>query len=152
MLPTAKGTYVLILQLKNAVQITIGKLGTFDFAPGWYAYVGSAFGRGGVNGRLKHHLKPITKPHWHIDYLRMAAPLQEVWYIASEQIYEHDWATQLKSMSGANVPVPRFGASDCKCETHLIAFTHMPDFDTFRELVKMPIQRHLDKLVYNKKS
>jgi len=45
-LPTEKGTYILILYLNEPAQFTIGKLGTFDFSAGWYAYVGSAFGPG----------------------------------------------------------------------------------------------------------
>ena len=45
---TETGTYVLLLHLPDNEQLTIGKLGTFDFPAGWYAYVGSAFGPGGV--------------------------------------------------------------------------------------------------------
>ena len=90
-----KGTYILILYLALPCSLTIGKLGTFDFPGGWYAYVGSAFGSGGLRGRLKHHLAPVTNPHWHIDYLRAAAPVREVWYFAGETPYEHKWATAL---------------------------------------------------------
>ena len=100
-LPASKGTYILILYLALPCRLTIGKLGTFDFPDGWYAYVGSAFGSGGLRGRLKHHLAPVTNPHWHIDYLRAAAPVREVWYFASETVYEHNWATALLSLPEA---------------------------------------------------
>ncbi len=35
----------------------MGRLGRFDIIPGYYAYVGSAFGSGGLPARLGHHLK-----------------------------------------------------------------------------------------------
>lgn len=126
MFSTDKGTYILILQLDQGTHLTIGKLGSFDLPAGWYAYVGSAFGPGGLRGRLKHHLAPVARPHWHIDYLRQVASVQEVWWIASETRYEHEWAAALRQRPGATIPVPRFGASDCKCVSHLLHFRHKP--------------------------
>ena len=64
------GSYILLLYLPLNITLTVGRLGTFDFPAGWYAYVGSAFGAGGLVGRIKHHLQPLENPHWHIDYLR----------------------------------------------------------------------------------
>ncbi len=130
---TRKGTYILILHLDSPTRLTIGKRGGFDFAAGFYAYVGSAFGSGGVRGRISHHLKIAAKPHWHIDYLRQTTELREVWYLLDETRYEHEWAIMLGSMPDADVPVPRFGASDCRCESHLFHFPQLLDFDTFRE-------------------
>jgi len=129
--PTQTGTYVLILHLAKATRLTIGKRGTFNFSVGFYAYVGSAFGTGGLHGRLKHHLQPVTKPHWHIDYLRTTAKIREVWYVADETRYEHQWAVSLHQMSDAIIPVPRFGASDCNCASHLVYFADMPAFSEF---------------------
>jgi len=134
-----KGTYVLLLRLTEPVTLTIGLLGRFDFLAGWYAYVGSAFGPGGLRGRLKHHLSPAQRPHWHIDYLRQVAPLQVVWYLASERALEHTWSAALQKLPGATVPAPRFGASDCRCAAHLIQLPDRPDLDAFRELVKGPV-------------
>jgi Uri superfamily endonuclease len=104
----------------------VGQLGEYDLGAGWYCYVGSAFGSGGLRGRLQHHLSPIAKPHWHIDYLRSAASIDKVWYLAGETRYEHQWADILQAQEGATIPVPRFGASDCQCQTHLIYFQHKP--------------------------
>ena len=144
MLPIAfpkqgKGTYVLILRLTEPVTLTIGRLGSFDFPAGWYGYVGSALGAGGLRGRLKHHLNPVRRPHWHIDYLRQAATLETIWYLASEGVLEHAWASALQALPGATVPAPRFGASDCRCAAHLIQLPDRPDLDAFRELVKEPV-------------
>ena len=140
-LPVSKGTYILILHLALPARLTIGKFGTFDFPGGWYAYVGSAFGSGGLRGRLKHHLAPVTKPHWHIDYLRAAAPVREVWYFADEKVDEHKWATALLSLPEATLPVARFGASDCKCEAHLFCFAEKPDLVIFHRLVGAAVRQ-----------
>ena len=64
---TAFGTYILILQTQTERMIPVGRLGVMAVRPGWYVYVGSAFGPGGVKGRVGHHARPQTKPHWHID-------------------------------------------------------------------------------------
>lgn len=129
--PAHKGTYILVLRLDQPARLTIGRLGVFDFPAGYYAYVGSAFGSGGLRGRLKHHLAPAKKPHWHIDYLRQGAVVLEVWYIASETRHEHRWSDVLRSMTGAVVPVPRFGASDCRCVAHLVRFPEKPMLELF---------------------
>ncbi|MBL8134433.1 MAG: GIY-YIG nuclease family protein [Anaerolineae bacterium] len=126
-LTRAAGTYVLLLSLPQTTPLVIGRLGAFDFPAGWYTYVGSAFGPGGLRGRLSHHLAPVTKPHWHIDHLRQAAICREVWFTADEISREHDWATALRTSPGASMPAPRFGASDCACPTHLIHFADKPD-------------------------
>lgn len=133
------GTYVLLLWLAADSTVEVGRLGTFALPAGWYAYTGSAFGLGGLRGRLKHHRKPVSKPHWHVDYLRRAAPLQAIWYAHGETNQEHDWAKALTAMPGASLPVPRFGASDCTCPAHLIHFTGRPDVGTFRKLTDMAI-------------
>jgi len=127
-----KGTYVLILSLPAAVSLSIGKLGIAGFAAGWYTYVGSAFGPGGLRGRLRHHLSAIKKAHWHIDYLRQAAAIEAVWYLAGEESAEHKWAAALQALPGAQIPVGRFGASDCQCQSHLYFFPARPDLKMFQ--------------------
>lgn len=125
-MPTEKGTYVLHLYMDMSDELTIGKLGTFHLAAGWYAYVGSACGSGGLRGRLGHHLSVANRPHWHIDYLRQVATVVEIWYVVSPVRFEHQWAGVLQNLSGANIPVPRFGASDCDCLSHLFYFEAAP--------------------------
>src|ERR1041385_2849293 len=51
-LPNAKGTYVLIASVLQMKRIEVGQLGEFDIVPGFYAYVGSAFGAGGLGARI----------------------------------------------------------------------------------------------------
>lgn len=49
------GTYALLLKLDKQERITVGKLGTFDLPAGYYLYVGSALGPGGLRARLTRH-------------------------------------------------------------------------------------------------
>ncbi len=140
-LPTDKGTYILLLRLALPAALTVGKLGAFVFSDGWYAYVGSAFGAGGLRGRLKHHLSPVARPHWHIDYLRAATPVREVWYIASETSYEHRWAATLLTLPNAALPALRFGASDCTCAAHLVHFPEKPALTVFQHAEGVSVER-----------
>ncbi|MEW8259618.1 MAG: DUF123 domain-containing protein, partial [Candidatus Thiodiazotropha taylori] len=61
-------------------QIQVGRLGLCDFTRGWYLYVGSAFGPGGVAARCAHHRRISPRPRWHIDYLRAVTNLRQIWY------------------------------------------------------------------------
>ena len=78
-LPEAKGTYVLIAFMAQMKRLEIGRLGVYDIVPGFYAYVGSAFGPGGLRARIGHHLESTASPHWHLDYLLGVAEPVEVW-------------------------------------------------------------------------
>ncbi len=44
-------------------------LGRVHIEKGYYIYVGSARGPGGVRARLRRHFSRDKKPWWHIDYL-----------------------------------------------------------------------------------
>jgi len=134
--PLQKGTYILILYLNNARKIQVGKLGKFNLKKGYYGYVGSAFGPGGLTARLKHHLKTTDNPHWHIDYLRKEAELREIWVSECESRLEHLWSDMLRDMEGVFIPVPGFGSSDCRCEAHLAYFNKKPRFEEFQEFSK----------------
>ncbi len=133
-LPPLPGTYILLLELIEDRAVPIGKLGTFAVRRGWYTYVGSAFGSGGLRGRLTHHLTPPARPHWHIDHLRAAATVREVWTVANPTPVEHVWAERLLALPGAAVPIPRFGASDCRCAAHLFYFAERPLLAAFQAL------------------
>lgn len=137
-IPKSRGTYALILRLISGRTIPVGKLGTFDFPAGYYIYVGSAFGPGGLAGRLGRHLvplKPGSAPHWHIDYLRRSAPIVEIWFAEHATPREHDWAKLVGDSSGCTLPASRFGASDCRCRSHLFHFVQPPATWRFRTLV-----------------
>ncbi len=126
------GTYILILHLDQPQNLQIGQLGIFPFPAGFYAYVGSAMGSGGLTARLNHHLNISQHPHWHIDYLRRVAPIQQIWFLEMPLRREHKWAQILADLPAASQPVPRFGASDCHCPSHLFHFPSPPSLDEFQ--------------------
>lgn len=128
------GTYVLHLRLDAPCRLPIGGLGTLGMPHGWYAYVGSAQGPGGLAARLRRHLAGTGRMHWHIDYLRQKATPVGVWACEGAALLEHVWAQALLTMPGAGVIAPRFGASDCRCATHLVHFPALPDAALFRAL------------------
>jgi len=126
-----KGSYAIIFHLTSHKNLRIGKLGEFLFPRGYYVYVGSAFGSGGLKSRIYHHLKLSTKPHWHVDYFRKKAAPVEVWVSEYKERQEHRWALVLNRLKGAAIPSPGFGSSDCKCLTHLYHFEKIISFRTF---------------------
>ena len=117
-----KGTYILILRLTQDRCLQIGKLGNHVFSSGHYGYVGSAFGPGGLNARLQHHLRKSSRPRWHIDYLRKEATVLQAWYSDEIKRMEHEWASVLASMPGVITFVKGFGSTDCNCRSHLFLF------------------------------
>lgn len=125
MIPAAPGTYVLVLHCSENRSIRVGRLGSFRLRPGWYLYVGSAFGPGGLRARIAHHRRRAERPHWHVDYLRRHTRLVAVWYCCGAKC-EHDWAAQIGAMPGAEKVLSGFGSSDCECETHLCRFEESP--------------------------
>lgn len=131
MAPSEPGTYALIMHLQRPTRITVGRLGTFEFEAGWYAYAGSALGPGGLAARLAYHHRQDKIMQWHIDYLLAHAALVEVWWAEDTKRRECTWASALRSIPGGQVPVPNFGASDCRCLTHLVYSSEQPAFANF---------------------
>ncbi|MFB6241160.1 MAG: DUF123 domain-containing protein [Gemmatimonadota bacterium] len=104
-----------------------------DLVSGVYAYVGSAFGPGGLDGRLGRHWGGGGSVHWHVDYLRRRSSPEGAWITRDPTPREHDWAAALASTPGASIPVHGFGASDCDCPAHLFRFREPPALERFRE-------------------
>ena len=122
-----KGTYLLLLHFIKPRHVTVGRLGRHRFAPGWYAYVGSAFGPGGLRARLGHHFRRSAAPRWHIDYLTRVISPAEAWVTVDPKRWEHPFAQRLHRSPESSTPVPGFGASDCRCRSHLFHFAGKPD-------------------------
>ena len=109
-----KGSYILIIELLEEQIITIGSQKAIYFPRGYYAYVGSAMGR--FKPRLSYHLKGNKKPHWHIDYLLAKAFITDIILCETRERSE---CTIAQALKGQFDIIPGFGASDCKCNSHL---------------------------------
>jgi Uri superfamily endonuclease len=141
-LPPLPGTYALVLRFSGRPEIVVGRLGTLTAQPGFYVYVGSAFGPGGLARRVGRHARAEKRCRWHIDYLTAVAMLGEVWYTVDGVHRECQWADVFKQMRGATVPLEGFGASDCRCGAHLFFFQKRPSLRAFRQRLVASIPGH----------
>jgi Uri superfamily endonuclease len=111
------GIYVLLLHGCGAVRV--GSLGTIEFTSGFYGYIGSALGSGGL-ARVSRHMRVALardkKPRWHIDYLLIdqGFKLLQVYCAATTERLECPLAQAIALPS-----IPGFGSSDCSCQSHL---------------------------------
>lgn len=109
-----KGVYLLVIELPEEQDITVGSLGVIHFSGRYFAYVGSALG--GFKSRLNRHLRKDKQPKWHIDYLLQKAALNSIIICETEERVECAIANALSRRFRS---VPRFGSSDCRCPSHL---------------------------------
>lgn len=130
------GTYALILRATSRQTAQVGRLGRLAMQPGFYVYVGSALGPGGLKARVGHHLRPVKRRHWHIDYLRRETECVAVWYAYGTVRQECAWADAFSSLRGSTIPLPGFGSSDCRCPAHLFFFDRSPSLRTFRNALQ----------------
>ena len=136
------GTYALIMRCSSEQKVEVGKLGRLHLRPGFYVYVGSAFGPGGLKARIAHHMKISEKPHWHMDYVRPALVPEEIWFTYDTKHREHQWAGALARIDGGTIPFSGFGASDCRCKSHLYLIRVKPSARRFRDKLCANLNRH----------
>jgi sugar fermentation stimulation protein A len=117
-----RGSYILILELREDSAITVGAAGEVFFPKGFYLYVGSAMAN--LTARIERHLRLRKRFHWHIDWLRSHATVRIALPIRSSLRLECSIAERLSVDSDWSVP--GFGCSDCSCRTHLFAMKEDP--------------------------
>ena len=107
---------MLLIELPEEQTITTGSLKAIRFPGGYYAYIGSALG--GFKSRLNRHLKlkGNKRPRWHIDYLLQMASINGIILCETGDRIE---CTIAQAISRQFTPIPGFGSSDCKCQSHL---------------------------------
>ena len=64
------GTYCILFRSQKKRRTRIGRWVYLYIEPGYYLYVGSAFGPGGILSRVLQHCRKSKAKHWHMDYLR----------------------------------------------------------------------------------
>jgi len=115
------GTYCILFQSQKSRRVQIGRWGYLYIEPGYYLYVGSAFGPGGVSARVLRHCRKSCRSkakHWHMDYLRDYVTPVMAWYSYAPTRLEHRWAGRLLGMAEMT-SINGFGCSDCQCPAHL---------------------------------
>ena len=108
--------------------VQIGRWGRLDVEPGYYLYVGSAFGPGGVAARVTRHLRKRKPRRWHLDYLRAHVIPAQIWICYDPERREHPWATAVGNSPCVN-PIEGFGSSDCRCRAHLFRIKAQADLE-----------------------
>ena len=131
-LPSAPGVYLLWLRADDSPRLRIGALGVYTIEPGYYAYVGSALGPGGLSARAGRHLRVGKSARWHIDYLREVTQPIALWFSEHSNSLESLWAHHVAALPGVERAIPGFGASDSRAVTHLAFSREAPDDSTFQ--------------------
>jgi len=136
-----QGVYALIIENKQDHCVQIGKLGNFLFKQGFYTYIGSALGKSAtsLDIRLKRHLSSKKKLFWHIDFFLNSkyVKIQTIIYTNTILKEECSLASAVFQIPNAQIPVTRFGASDCKRINHSSHLFHFEmEKNELIELVK----------------
>ena len=87
---------------------------------GFYIYVGSAFGGGGLSSRIHRHLRREKKIHWHIDQITT----KDICQFHGVAVFPNEKGeceiSNLISRFENLRPIKYFGSSDCRnnCISH----------------------------------
>jgi len=111
---SAKGGYILVIELNTKKEIHPGSLGAIPFSKGFYAYLGTALG--GFSSRINRHLCKDKKLKWHIDYLLNEGGVLQVILCKTARRLE---CLLSQAMADEFSSIPSFGSNDCKCKSHL---------------------------------
>lgn len=120
-----EGIYILLFENEECI-LRIGALGPLRFAQGWHGYVGSALGPGGF-ARVQRHITLYhhrdRPPKWHIDYLLLSPRFHFRYAIcaSTQERLECSLVQKLRIQGDSG-----FGASDCRCGTHLFHRPSIP--------------------------
>ncbi|MEY2633821.1 MAG: hypothetical protein RIR00_2475 [Pseudomonadota bacterium] len=107
-------SYQLLIEVARPLRLQVGRFGCFEFPAGLYCYTGSA--KRNLLARVRRHLATEKRLRWHIDYL-LTAPGVRV--LRATCLADAECA--LNQAVVGTIPVPGFGASDCRqhCGSHL---------------------------------
>jgi sugar fermentation stimulation protein A len=135
------GSYLLVIHLKKSRQIRVGRLGKMPFSKGYHVYVGSAMK--GLSARISRHRNRNKTLHWHIDYLTAQADHILALPIRASTCLECGISRKMASILK---PGPDgFGASDCRCPTHLFHSATDPLHNrAFHDMLQSFRMRHPD--------
>jgi len=121
-----KGVYTLVILLQGETSLRINGRKCSILQRGYYAYTGSALGKGAtsIRKRVERHLKKRKNKHWHIDYLLADSKAKVEAVIAAQTSINQECRANrlIQAIKGTTIPIAGFGASDCKhgCRSHLV--------------------------------
>ncbi len=116
--PSQPGTYLLVLRVDAVHAIRVDRRGrlTILLKPGYYVYVGSACGAGGLRARITRHLcGKRRRLHWHIDRILSSPYVQPLASLYLSGICsEKEIAESLNRDEACFDALPGVGATDDK--------------------------------------
>ena len=117
-IPNASGAYVLLILLLRPTRLpSVRFSGLLD--PGVYAYIGSAYGPGGIRARCRRHFSRRKARHWHVDWLTTDCDWIDA--IAWPDSNECELVKRFLPLWGISTAIAGFGNSDCRqCISHLL--------------------------------
>ncbi len=120
-IPSTKGTYVILLRIDKVFRDNVGSLGMVMLEPGLYVYIGSACGYGGLKSRILRHINKEKKIRWHIDYItsKSFSKVVAIAYTFIEKSLEECISRILEYSPLFSIAWPKFGCSDKHSKTHL---------------------------------
>lgn len=117
-IPAIPGTYVLLVELPEAMDVILPGRTKATLPPGRYLYCGSACGPGGLRARVGRHMRQDKTVRWHIDKLTTVGTVAGCWVFP-----DGDECALVARLAALPAPVPGFGSSDCTvCRSHLLAW------------------------------
>ena len=116
-----KGLYLLLIRVDSNIQVRV-RGAPYNLQPGYYLYIGSGGGPGGVNARIRRHLVKKKSIHWHIDQITTNTDA----HIIKAWICNNSWGLYMESRVALCLEKhldpgpPGFGSSDDRhAKTHL---------------------------------
>ena len=140
-MPSLPGTYALVLRFSKRLEFSVGRLGVLSAQAGYYLYVGSALGPGGLAARVGRHYRREKTLRWHVDYVRAVARPGRSVVRDGKSHRECRWARILQSLPGASVPLTGFGAVGLRLPIAPALLYHAADRGGFSEEARQPEDR-----------
>ncbi|MEO0268157.1 MAG: GIY-YIG nuclease family protein [candidate division WOR-3 bacterium] len=112
--------YIIFLELDDK-KIKPGRLPLSNFN-GKYIYIGSANGKSGFK-RVERHIElsegKRKNKKWHIDYLLTEGKIKFIILIEKEEKEKLECKLAKIFSKEFEIPLKKFGSTDCKCKSHL---------------------------------
>ena len=115
-----KGAYILVLKNGEDKLLRVGKR-ILSFKKGYYIYCGSAMNN--LEKRIGRHFAEEKKLRWNIDYISVKMQPLIAFGIPSDEKIECWLSNELSKIFRG---FDEFGASDCRCRTHLYYSSSSP--------------------------
>ena len=131
-LPKKGGGYAIILYVEKTIWINLFKK-PIRIEPGFYVYVGSACGPGGLRARILRHLRRSKKVRWHIDKITSNVSARIVRVIYSDKVQGNLFERRVSSclFSKGLDYIERFGSSDDRENvSHLFYSKHLDELNS----------------------